>query len=69
MGFKKRKVGDWCWLYDEHMKERRSVKVLEVIEPERHGFFMEHYLVEATCHIDSFMLLASEPQLKDSKED
>lgn len=32
--WKKRKVGEQCWLYDDNMKERRPVKVLEVIEQE-----------------------------------
>lgn len=32
LNWKKRKVGEWCWLHDPHMKERRPVKVLEVIE-------------------------------------
>jgi hypothetical protein len=68
LNWKKRQVGDWCWLYDGHMKERRYVKVLEVIERERHGFFMEYYIVEASCHIDCFPMFASQAQLRDSKE-
>ncbi len=67
--FKRRSVNEWCWLYDEAMKDYREVKVLEVIEPERYGYFMEHYIVEASCHVGEFMILASEAQLKDSKED
>lgn len=67
--WKKRKVGEWCWLHDPHMNERRPVKVLEVIEKERHGFCQEFYIVEAFCHVDVFPMFASQAQLKDSKED
>lgn len=67
--WKKRNVGEWCWLHDPHMGERRPVKVLEVIEQKRHGFPMEYYIVEASCHVDVFPMFASQAQLKDSKED
>lgn len=67
--WKKRSVGEWCWLYDEHMKERRSVKVLEVVERERHSTCMDYYIVEASCHVDAFLMFASAAQLKDSKGD
>lgn len=66
--FKKRQVGDWCWMYDLHMKERRHVKVLEVVEQSRHGFCQEYYIVEAYCHVDCFPMFASQAQLHDTKE-
>lgn len=66
--WKRRKVGDWCWLYDDHMKERRPVKVLEVVEQSRHNFDQEYYIVEASCHVDCFPMFASQAQLKDTKE-
>lgn len=67
--WKKRSVGDWCWLYDNHKNRMRNVKVLEVIEMCRHGFDQEYYIVEAYCPEDSFPMFASQAQLKDSKED
>lgn len=66
--WKKRTVGEWCWFYDGHMKERRPVQVLEVVEQSRHGFSQEYYIVMATCHIDDFPLFASQAQLHDTKE-
>lgn len=66
--WKKRKVGEWCWLFDHYMDERRQVKVLEVIEKQRHGFSQEYYIVEASCHVDVFPMFASQAQLKDTKE-
>ena len=67
--WKKREVGEWCWLYDHHMNARRPVKVLEVIEKSRHDFIMEYYIVEATCHVDCFPMFASAAQLKDTEND
>lgn len=66
--WKKREVGEWCWLYDGFIKDLRRVKVLEVIPRERYGYPMEYYIIEASCRVDCFLLFASEAQLKDTKE-
>jgi len=64
-------IGSTVWIYDKYMRNRRPAVVLEKVDLSKYGYnnIPQNWLVEFSCHVDSWVNMVTSPKMFLSKDE